>query len=112
MDGQRLLYAKRTDSALEIWSTGVNSGAETRLLGPIQTGFGWVPDHHGIYFIAPARRIAYYRFATGDITPIAALAKEPGVFNTGLALSPDGRWLLYSQLDRSGADILLVENFR
>jgi Tol biopolymer transport system component/DNA-binding winged helix-turn-helix (wHTH) protein len=112
MDGHRLLYTKRTDSALEIWSTGVNGGAETRLLGPIHSEAGWVPDHHGIYFIAPARRIAYYRFATGDITPIAALAKEPGVLNTGLALSPDGRWLLYSQLDRSGADIMLVENFR
>ena len=112
MDGDRLLYTKRTDSALEIWSTGVNGGAETRLLGPIHSRAGWVPDHHGIYFIEPARRIAYYRFATGDITPIAALAKEPGVLNAGLALSPDGRWLLYSQLDRSGADIMLVENFR
>ena len=112
MDGDRLFYTKRTDSALEIWSTGVNGGAETRLLGPIHSWAGWVPDHHGIYFIEPARRIAYYRFATGDITPIAALAKEPGPFNTGLALSPDGRWLLYSQLDRSGADIMLVENFR
>ena len=90
----------------------MNGGAETRLLGPIQTPAGWVPDQHGIYFIEPARRIAYYRFATGDITPIAALAKEPGVLNAGLALSPDGRWLLYAQLDRSGSDIMLVENFR
>jgi Tol biopolymer transport system component/DNA-binding winged helix-turn-helix (wHTH) protein len=111
-DGHRLFYTKRTDSALEIWSTGVNGGAETRLLGPIYSGAGWVPDHHGIYFIEPARRIAHYRFATGDITPIAALAKEPRVSNAGLALSPDGRWLLYAQMDRSGADIMLVENFR
>ena len=111
-DGHRLLYTKRTDSALEIWSTGVNGGAETRLLGPIHSGPSWVPDHHGIYFIEPARRIAYYRFATGAVTPIAALAKEPSVSNAGLALSPDGRWLLYAQMDRSGADIMLVENFR
>ena len=91
----------------------MNGGAETRLLGPIHSWSGWVPDHHGIYLIEPVRRIAYYRFATGAITPIAALAKEPpSVFNVGLALSPDGRWLLYSQLDRSGADIMLVENFR
>ncbi len=88
------------------------NGDETRLLGPIYSGAGWVPDDHGIYFIEPARRIAYYRFATGAITPIAALAKEPRVFNAGLALSPDGRWLLYAQMDRAGADIMLVENFR
>ena len=43
MDGDRLLYTKRTDSALEIWSTGVNGGAETRLLGPIHSRAGWVP---------------------------------------------------------------------
>jgi hypothetical protein len=89
----------------------VNGGAETRLLGPIHSWRGWAPDHHGIYFIEPARRIAYYRFATGAITPIAALAKEPSLYR-GLALSPDGRWLLYAQIDRSGADIMLVENFR
>jgi tricorn protease-like protein len=30
----------------------------------------------------------------------------------GLAISPDGRWLLYSQLDAFDADLILVENFR
>lgn len=29
-----------------------------------------------------------------------------------LAVSPDGRWLLYPQVDQAGSDILLVENFR
>jgi len=28
-----------------------------------------------------------------------------------LAISPDGRWILYSQLDQGGNDIMLVENF-
>ena len=89
----------------------MNGGAETRLLGPIQTQAGWVPDQHGIYFIEPARRsrITGLPLATSRRLP---LAKEPGVLNAGLALSPDGRWLLYAQLDRSGADIMLVENFR
>jgi eukaryotic-like serine/threonine-protein kinase len=29
----------------------------------------------------------------------------------GLAISPDGRWLLYSQMDAFDADLILVENF-
>jgi len=26
-------------------------------------------------------------------------------------VSPDGRWILYAQLDQSGSDVMLVENF-
>lgn len=111
-DGSQLLYIKRTDSGLEIWSTGVNGGAETRLLGPLHSEAGWAPDQHGIYFIEPGRRIAYYRFSTGTITPIVALAKDASPHNSGLALSPDGRWLLYTQMDRAGSDTMLIENFR
>jgi hypothetical protein len=31
--------------------------------------------------------------------------------SAGLSLSPDGRFLLYSQYDQSTAELLLVENF-
>ena len=62
--------------------------------------------------IEPGGRISYYQFATRMTTPIATLANEPSTFTPGLTLSPDGRWLLYGQMDRSGADIMLVENFQ
>jgi hypothetical protein len=28
-----------------------------------------------------------------------------------LAVSPDGRWILYSQVDGQGGDIMLVDHF-
>jgi hypothetical protein len=28
----------------------------------------------------------------------------------GLSVSPDGKWVLYSQLDRSGSNVMLAES--
>ena len=111
-DGSRLFYVKRGASGLEIWSTMAQDAGETRVLGPIRSPAGWVPDLSGIYFIEPSGRISYHRLATGSTTPIATPANNPRFFNNQLALSPDGRWLLYTRSDSSGADIVLVENFR
>ena len=110
-DGDRIFYLKRAGSGLEIWGAPVNGTGETRLVGPIRSPVAWVPGREGIYFIEPGGRISYYQFATRMTTPIATLANEPSTFTPGLTLSPDGRWLLYTQMDRSGADIMLVENF-
>jgi hypothetical protein len=30
----------------------------------------------------------------------------------GMSVSPDGRWLLYSQIDDYSSDLVVVENFR
>ncbi len=94
---RRLFYNRGGPTTLEIWSRPVNGGDESRVLGPIKGALtsSWVPDLHGIYFIEPAWRIAYYEFATGRTKPIVTLTKDAMVGNPGLALSPDGRWLLY-----------------
>jgi Tol biopolymer transport system component/DNA-binding winged helix-turn-helix (wHTH) protein len=112
-DGKQLFYKKGGVPDFEIWSTRVDGGDETRVLGPIRAApaGAWVPDLRGIYFMEPGR-IAYHQFATGGTTPIVTLPKDAVVPAPGLALSPDGRWLLYGQRDRSGSDIMLLENFR
>ena len=30
----------------------------------------------------------------------------------GVAVSPDGRWLLFSEFDQAGSELMLVEGFR
>ena len=102
---------------LRTWRSGAGPSTATR--NPVCSvpfeaapAGAWVPDPDGIYFIEPAWRIAYYRFATGATTTIVPLRQDAVVANPGLALSPDGRWLLYGQRDRSGSDIMLIENFR
>ncbi|MGH9659687.1 MAG: hypothetical protein ACRD96_14155, partial [Bryobacteraceae bacterium] len=79
-------------------------------LGPAALTEFLARDRTGIYFVEPFRRIAYYRFATGLTTPVAELRKGARV--VGLALSPDGRWLVYGQLDGVRSDLMVVENFK
>jgi hypothetical protein len=35
-----------------------------------------------------------------------------GALPGGLTLSPDGRWMLFTQMDQGGSELMLVENFR
>ena len=53
--------------------------------------------------------IAYLDFATGKVTALYTLPKPADL---GLAVSPDGRYILFAQQDFSGSDLMLVEHFR
>jgi hypothetical protein len=69
----------------------------------------------GIYFInsdsKPRATIEFFSFATSRVTSVATIVKEPINWASNLAISPDGRWILYTQLDQSDSDIMLMENF-
>jgi hypothetical protein len=54
--------------------------------------------------------LQFFSFATGKSRPILAPVKRLGF---GMGVSPDGHWLLYSQIDReAGSDLMLVDHFR
>ena len=57
------------------------------------------------------RRIQFLRFAAGAVEPIHDFEGLPPA-GTALSVSPDGRSILYVQLEPLKADINLVENFR
>ena len=48
----------------------------------------------------------------GRIVRIVDLTGRPAPWSGALALSPDGRRLIYPQLDSIESDIMLVEKFR
>jgi serine/threonine protein kinase len=64
--------------------------------------------HPGPGYLTYADSIAFYDFVTRKSTVIVGLARP---VNLGLAVSPDGKWLLYSQLDQEDMDLMLLENF-
>jgi hypothetical protein len=93
-------------------------GVEEAHIRELKTGFWgyWAIAEKGLYFVDwpgaghPAG-IFWQPFA-GKRTQVGSIEGTPAVADSGLALSPDGRYLLYSQVDTAGSDLLMLENYR
>ena len=116
-DGKFLYFAKGRGAA-GVWRVPVGGGEEVPVLEQVRAGYErfWAVREKGIYFAYPGEphhpAIGFFNFSTRRIIPLANLEKDlPPNYGT-LAISPDGRWILYSQIDHQGSDIALVENFR
>lgn len=112
-DGEYLYYAKREPG---IWRMPVAGGAESLVLEQVRYGY-WDLLEKGICFIGtggtPQPAIEFFNFATRQVTQLARLEKgKSPVGAPNLAVSADGQWLLYWQVDQVDNDIMLVENFR
>jgi len=94
-------------------------GGEEKLARELsQAGYwrSWGVVKEGIYFIAkesaPRQTIRFFSFATRRVTPLVEVAGEALWWQPGLALSPDGRRLLFAQVEHAKDEIMLMENFR
>lgn len=116
-DGKSLYYAKGR-SIPGIWQVPIEGGEERLVLDHHQAGLWryWRVADQGIYFVTAATPgpslLEFFSFATGQVSEVARLERAPEKYTPGLAVSPDGRHLLCVWQDRSGSDLMMVENFR
>lgn len=109
-DGNSVFFASRVN---EIWRVPVNGGTETKVLDDLAQPSLYTLTATSILYVRNAdggtQELTRFDLATGKRTRLARFDKE---LKLGLTLSPDGQTLLYSQADRNGSDLALIENFQ
>jgi Tol biopolymer transport system component len=116
-DGRFLYYMKGDPypQQCSIWRIPTGGGEETRMLDSIHCDGFWAVREEGIYYLAKPdekhlTELCLHEFATGKTKGILMVPRWAG---QGLAVSPDGRTILYTaQTDESGSELMLVEDFR
>jgi Tol biopolymer transport system component len=119
-DGKLIYYSKGIGLP-DIWRVPAQGGEESFALELQKTGHrrAWAVAEQGIYFAVaetpPRSAVEFFSFVTGRVErPVAKLegAISYSCGPPGLTSSFDGRRLLYTRIDQSGSDIMLMENFR
>jgi serine/threonine protein kinase/Tol biopolymer transport system component len=129
-DGAYLYYVEALDRPSPLWRQPTSGGAPVRVLdGVVLVSREFVVLKGGIYYIdrpssnaqvsfsgpfgtggiAGEARLQYFDFATGKSRTVT---RNLGNVGLGLTVSSDGRTILYSRVDSSVDDLMLVENFR
>jgi Tol biopolymer transport system component len=116
-DGEFLYYSERAGSGLQNGKGGLRrlrlNDGEDELVLPSVTFSNFAVARDGVYFIPiidseGGWTIHFLSLRTSKSTPILRLT---GQVSEGLAVSPDGRSLLYTQLDEQKSDLMLINSF-
>ena len=78
-------------------------------------GTEWFPSKAGIYFMSHENgktTIELYDTRTQRISPIFSLEKPPPYWIGAMPVSPDGKWLLFPQVDGHSSNLMMVENMQ
>ena len=125
-DGAWLYFTRSRSANAPLLRVPISGGLEDEVLPSIHQRW-WAVAANGIWFMKPVgaetevgilpmenvasdqAELEFYDQAKAKVVTAAALAKSP---DGGLALSPDGHTLLYSQVDYRAYEIEVADNFR
>jgi serine/threonine protein kinase len=122
-DGRTLYYLEAADRPSPVWSTPVGGGAATKVVDGVIVGAFDVVER-GIYYLdrasgetgvffsdrtPGATRLRFFDFETGRSTTVA---DNLGAVGAGLSASRDGRTILFTRVDSSVEELMVVDDFR
>ena len=116
-DGKFVYWTRQDEPG--VWRIPVAGGEETQVIKQGRTAL-WALTGQGILFFDldnPAGPLLNnYSFATQQTTLVRKFPKDTRIgfgpdIDTALSISPDGRWIIYTQVDQDSSNLMLVENF-
>jgi Tol biopolymer transport system component/DNA-binding winged helix-turn-helix (wHTH) protein len=112
--GEQVVFNRLVPGGFVLLTKAVNGGPEVPIANMPQLGFTdeCVPTPAGIYFTDHSTRpisLNFYEFASRTTRKVMTLDHSPVPGGgPGLEVSPDGHWLLYSQVDDEQSEIMLA----
>jgi hypothetical protein len=126
LDRSLVYYVKSRDDP-GLWTIPLSGGPETAVLPHVRAGY-WALCDTGVYSFAPhvlsdirfiteaksstGGSIQFFSFATRRSRSVGAIEKPLPWRTPGLTVSRDCRQIMWSQIDSTESDLMLVENFR
>ncbi len=101
------LYYVKGPAQPGVFRMPVEGGDEEQVLARVSSWASFGVAATGVYFELDGR-LQFLDGATGKVSTLTVVNNATG----GLCVSPDGRYVVWAQRDRSTTDLMLVENFR
>jgi len=109
VDGKYLYFTAGDGSPL--YRTPVAGGPEVKVAPRVSLWSNFSITSKGVYFLADPNTLQLLDAATGRITTVAKAEKDSFGY-TGISVSPDDAYVIFTAGKCTGSDIMLVEDFR
>jgi Tol biopolymer transport system component len=108
-DGKYLYYVRFPvhGSSLALFRIPARGGPEVQFL-PRVANFAFAVGAKAMYFMSDGKSIQRLDLSSGKLSTLATPAKA----GYGLSVSPDEAYVVWSQVDHSASELMLVEGFR
>jgi Tol biopolymer transport system component len=113
-DGKFVYYAKRGKTGL--WRMPVEAGPPEERVSELGHPYFWGMSQEQpcfLDFLKEQVTTSCLNLSTKRLSTVATFPNDGQIRPTGpsFAVSPDGRWILYSRIEREEADLMLVDQF-